>query len=82
MAKARTQYDELVTAEAGHGIDAPSEEHQATPHLAKDLVAGVMAERVVDLLEAVEVHKHEGERAPGRRDVGLIEEKGLSLIHI
>ena len=52
---------ELVAAEAGHqalGADRPD---QGDGDLLQQRVAGVVAERVVDLLEAVEVHEHHGD---------------------
>ena len=47
---------ELVAAEAGHGVALADGLAQAPADLDQQLVAEVMAEGVVDLLEAVEVH--------------------------
>ena len=53
---------ELVAAEPGHGVGAATVADQATRHLAKEPVAGVMAQRVVDALEVVEVERDDGKR--------------------
>ena len=50
---------ELVAAQPGHRVAAPQHLAQARPHLAQQQVAGVVAERVVDLLEAVEVDQQQ-----------------------
>jgi hypothetical protein len=58
---ARVEDDrELVAAEAGQRVLRAQHGLQAGPDLAQDLVAGVMAEGVVELLEAVEVDEQEG----------------------
>src|SRR5262249_43027524 len=62
---------ELVAAEAGHGVALAEGERQAPAHLVEQLVAEVMAQGVVDLLEPVEVHHDHPHRlaaAPGRGD--------------
>ena len=50
------QYDgEFVAAEAGNGVDLPDAGFEAARGLAHQFVAGRVAERIVDGLEAVEV---------------------------
>ena len=53
---------ELVAAEAGGGVHRAHAVLQAAAHLLQDLVAGVVAERVVDVLEVVHVHEQDGHR--------------------
>ena len=48
-------------------ITAGSKDRQASGHLHQHLVAGLMAEGVVDVLETVEVDDHRTDGAPGRR---------------
>ena len=57
--------DELVSADAGEGVGGVEGLAEVVGDLAEDLVAGVVAEGVVDFLEAVEVEQEEGERAVG-----------------
>src|SRR5437870_11519445 len=47
---------ELVAAEAGHGVALAKRLRKAPADLVEELIAEVMAEGVVDLLEAIEVH--------------------------
>jgi hypothetical protein len=62
----RAQQDgELVAAQAGDGVVLAEQARQALAHLAQDLVAVVVTERVVDLLEAIEVEQHHGHARPG-----------------
>ena len=51
---------ELVAAEAGHGVLGSQGAAQAAGHLAEHLVAGGMAEAVVDALEAIHVEEVDG----------------------
>ena len=51
---------ELVAAEAGDHVVGPGHPVEAVPDLDQQLVAHVVAEPVVDVLEAVEVHEEEG----------------------
>ena len=61
----RAQEDrELVAAQARDGVVLAEQAREALAHLAQHLVAVVVAEGVVDLLEAVEVEQHD-------RDAGL-----------
>ena len=53
------EHDELVAAEAGDEILRPQHLAQAVRHRAEQLVAAGMAERVVDLLELVEVDEQQ-----------------------
>ena len=56
-----TQHGELVAAEPGEGVAAPQRGPQPLGDLDQQRVAVVVAERVVDLLEAVEVdQQHRG----------------------
>ena len=69
------QHPELVAAEAGHRVRAAQGGAQPPADLHQQRVAGVVAERVVDVLEAVEVHHGHGELAAlalGDRD-GLLD---------
>ncbi len=59
---ARLQFSddrELVAAETGDGVLGAHRALQALGHDLEDLVTGVVAERVVDGLEAVEVDHHD-----------------------
>ena len=63
---------ELVAAEAGDGVGRAHRVGQALADVAQKLIAGVVPEAVVDLLEPVEVehqHRHglSGARRPGER---------------
>ena len=51
---------ELVAAEASHGVLRAQRALDARGHLAEDLVAGAVAEAVVDPLEAVDVEEVDG----------------------
>ena len=55
VAQIPAQHDELVAAEAGDGVGFPGQERQPAPDLGEHLVAGFVPERVVDLLEVVQV---------------------------
>ena len=57
------QDGELVAAEARHGVFASDGGADAAPDLDEDVVAGRVAEQVVDALEAVEVAEQHGEPA-------------------
>ena len=57
------QHAELVAAEAGDGVGGAQRGLQPLGDLLEEHVAVVMAERVVDLLEVVEVHDHHGRAA-------------------
>lgn len=52
--------DEFVAAQAGHGVGLAGAGLQAGGHLAQELVAELVAQRVVDVLEAVQVEEHHG----------------------
>ena len=51
---------ELVAAQAGHGVLGPGVVGEALGQLGEELVAAVVAEGVVDLLEAVQVDDGDG----------------------
>ena len=51
------QHDELVAAQARHGVRGAHDLGQARADLDQQLVAGLVAERVVDRLEAVDVEQ-------------------------
>jgi len=62
----RQQYGELVAAEAGEQVAATQGRSQALPDHGQQLVSGVVAQAVVDLLEPVEIEQQQGQRiAPG-----------------
>jgi hypothetical protein len=52
------QHDELVAAQARHHVARAQRLLEAQRRLVQQLVAGFVAERVVDELEAVEVDEH------------------------
>jgi hypothetical protein len=56
----RDQDGELVAAEPGEDVAGAQPGLEPRPHLPQQLVAGVVPEAVVDLLEAVEVEQQEG----------------------
>src|SRR6478672_3464116 len=55
------QHRELVTAETGEHFGAAEASPQPLPYLDEHFVAQTVAERVIDLLEAVEVHEQKGQ---------------------
>ena len=57
----RHQHGELVAADAGHELGVGDAGLQARADLAQQPVAGLMAERVVELLEVVEVDQQQRE---------------------
>ena len=57
------QDGELVAAKAPHEALRPGEAHQPPPHLPQDCVARDVAQRVVDLLEPVQVHQQDRDLA-------------------
>ena len=72
------QHGELVAAEAGHDPGPRGDVFDAGADLLEEGVSGLMAERVVDLLEAVEIDEDDGQPgpvAPGPGDV-LVEAIG------
>ena len=56
--------DELVASQAREDVARPDQGLEAAGHLHQELVPGGVAERVVDDLEAVDVHEHRGEHRP------------------
>ena len=54
----RQHHHELVAADAADGVHHAQLPHQALGDLLQHLVAGGVAERVVDVLEAVQVDEH------------------------
>src|SRR5690606_34665330 len=70
------EHDELIAAEPGDDIRAPETTFEALRDLLEQPVAGLVAERVVDQLEAIEIDEQHGElalAAPRRLD-GVIEQ--------
>ena len=65
------QDGELVAAQPGEEVAGPQGRAQARADLPEQVVAGVVAEAVVDLLEAVEVEQQQRGRA--RRAVAVVE---------
>jgi hypothetical protein len=66
---------ELVAAKAHQQVVGVEVVGQARADLAQELVAHVVAERVVDLLEAVQVHDQQGDRLP----LGSLGQGGVQL---
>ena len=62
VAQGVLQHHELVAAEAGDDVGAAHGRAQPVGDRAQQLVAAGMAQRVVDLLELVEVDEVDGER--------------------
>jgi hypothetical protein len=56
------QHHELASAQAPDGVAVSQDRVQPRPDLAQYLVTGVVAETVVDLLEAVDVDEQRGHR--------------------
>ena len=59
----RQEDGELVAAEPRHGVGLAQRRAQPRRDALQDAVAGMVAERVVDLLEAVQVEQQQRERA-------------------
>ena len=55
------QDDELITTQARYGVDFPAAALQAFGDLHQKLVAGIVAEAVVDHLEVIQIYKSQGE---------------------
>ena len=73
VAQGVLQHHELVAAEAGDDVGAAHGRAQAVGGHAQQLVAAGMAQRVVDLLELVEVDEVDGERpAAAQADHGSV----------
>ena len=72
--------DELVTPETGGEVAVADGRAQPARHLLQQLVAGLMSQGVVDLLELVEVHEQHGHpltrRAPLERGPRVLLERG------
>jgi hypothetical protein len=60
------QQGELVTAQPGHGVSRPGTTEQALANRHQELVADLMAESVVDRLEAVEIEIQQPHSLPDR----------------
>ena len=63
----RTQDGEFVAAQARDAFGAVHRVLQARAHFAQHVIAHAVSERVVDVLEAVEVHHEDGELEPAVR---------------
>jgi hypothetical protein len=63
-ARPRHEERELVTAEARQQVALADGRPQSRSHVAEQAVAVVVAERVVDLLEAIDVEQHERRLLP------------------
>ena len=61
LADVRDEDAELVAAEPGHRVGLAHDRGQAARKLDQQQIAVVVAEGVVDLLEAIEVHQQDGE---------------------
>ena len=72
------QHAELVAAEAGGEIGLAQARAEAVCHRSEELVAGGMAESVVDGLEIVDIEEQHGQRtgcaAPGKRGRRVVDE--------
>ncbi len=75
LVRARKDQRELVPAQTRHGVGLPQVRPDPLRDLADEKVSGAVPERVVDLLEAVEVHHQQGQgrREPPRGPKGLLE---------
>ena len=58
------QHGELVAAEARDGVAGPDDRLELARHLDEQLVTGIVAEAVVDVLEPVEVEERDADRSP------------------
>ena len=65
IAHSRQQHGELVTAQAGYQVGGAQAALDAPGRAPQDLVADVVAHRVVDRLETVEVEEHERQLRAG-----------------
>ena len=65
MPQSGDDHDELVAAEAADLAAVARNVHQALADLDQQLVAGRMAERIVDVLEAVEIEQRDRRRTAG-----------------
>ena len=73
----RIEIGELVGADAADRGVAVHRRAQPHRHLDQDVVAGLVAEQIVDRLEAVEVENADGE---GRRVLGPIADQAVDLV--
>jgi hypothetical protein len=55
------QDHEFIASEAGRGVDRAHRTLEALRHLTQEIIAGAVAEGVVDELEAVEIHHQQPE---------------------
>ena len=60
------EHAELVAAEPRGRVGGAQDRAQPLAHLAEQLVAGVVAERVVELLEAVEIEQQQRQAGVAR----------------
>jgi len=60
----RQQYDEFVAALTAHGVRIAHARHQPLGDGLQHRIAGCVTQRVVDALEAVEVHEQDCKRPP------------------
>ena len=74
MVGVRKQGHELVPAETSEGVGGPEASGEARPRFAYEVVADPPAQRVVDVLEAIEVDEEQGEMTAGsrKREEGLM----------
>ena len=68
------QHDKLIAAQAGHGVAAADRMAETLGHQAQQLVAGLVAMQVVDVLEVVQIEKHQ------RGKLALARAGGLRLL--
>jgi hypothetical protein len=76
LPEARHEDGELVTAQTPYGLALTKHASQPARQLLENTIAVVVPERVVDLLEAVQVHQHErgSVAAPPRADDGSVDQ--------
>ena len=58
-----SEYDELVTTEPCNRVGVPDRLSEPAGHYLEHLIAGNVAERVIDVLEPVEVHEQQRDGA-------------------
>jgi hypothetical protein len=71
-ARRRTEGDEGVARESRHRDPVGQSRGDAPGDRAKHLVAGLVTQRVVELLDAVQTQKQHGHRRLGRRSLELL----------
>ncbi len=73
------EHCELVPTQARHQVIASDDLTDAGAYLAQQRVPGLVPERVVDLLEVVQIDQQQGQAASGR---GVMGQRGQSLLEL